>query len=188
MGHRLTRIYTRTGDTGDTGLGDGTRLPKDHPRIEAIGTVDELNAAIGLLLTHALPTPVREALTTVQHRLFDIGGELSLPGYRPAFKAFPARHTSDLERFLDELNSRLPPLREFILPGGPPPAAACHLARTICRRAERRLVALQHTEEINPHILGYINRLSDLLFVLARSLTREQGRTETQWHSPRGQE
>ncbi len=181
MGNRLSRIYTRSGDAGDTGLGDGSRLAKDHPRIEAIGTIDELNAALGMVLCHPLPTEMRDALLDVQQRLFDIGGELSLPERRD----FPARLTNQLETLLDGINAELPALREFILPGGPPAAAACHLARTICRRAERRLVTLRGKEMLNPHVLSYINRLSDLLFVMARALTRQDQGTERQWHSRR---
>ncbi|HHH35256.1 MAG TPA: cob(I)yrinic acid a,c-diamide adenosyltransferase [Gammaproteobacteria bacterium] len=178
MGHRLSRIYTRTGDRGETGLGDGSRLPKDDPRLEAIGTIDELNATVGLMLSHELPAEIRVPLTEIQHRLFDLGGELALPGSR----SFPAELTTEMETLLDRLNADLPPLREFILPGGTPAAAACHLARTVCRRAERRLVSLDRTHPLNPHLLSYLNRLSDLLFVMARLLNRTAGVAEPQWH------
>ncbi|MFQ5487156.1 MAG: cob(I)yrinic acid a,c-diamide adenosyltransferase [Gammaproteobacteria bacterium] len=181
MGNRLSRIYTRSGDEGSTGLGNGSRLAKDHPRVEAIGTIDELNSALGIVLSHDLPKEMRSALTDIQHRLFDIGGELSLPERHD----FPAQPTANLEQWLDDFNAELPALREFILPGGPPPAAACHMARTICRRAERRLVTLNSVDAVNGHVLSYINRLSDLLFVLARALTRQDHGAEPQWRSRR---
>ena len=184
MGNRLTKICTRTGDNGTTGLGDGSRTDKDNPRIEAIGTIDELNSALGLLLSHELPENMQDCLSRVQHSLFDVGGELCLPGQVPRH-AVGTGQIEELETALDKLNADLPPLREFILPGGTPAAAACHLARTICRRAERRLVSLGKTEDLNPANLVYLNRLSDLLFVMARELNRLAGRTDVYWRHER---
>lgn len=181
MGHRLSKIYTRTGDEGTTGLGDGNRVGKDHPRVEAYGTVDELNSTIGLLLAHPLPDRARECLTRVQHELFDLGGELAVPGYTVMAEG----HTQALERILDELNADLPALREFILPGGTAAAAVCHMARAICRRAERRVVTLARDETVNPHAITYLNRLSDLLFVIARVILREAGAQEVLWNHER---
>ncbi|MDQ2694312.1 MAG: cob(I)yrinic acid a,c-diamide adenosyltransferase [Pseudomonadota bacterium] len=183
MGNRLTRIYTRTGDQGTTGLGNGERVGKDTPRVEVMGDVDELNSVLGLVLAHDVRDDIRNCLSGIQHRLFDLGGELCLPGYR----AVHAEAVGDLERELDAFNERLPPLREFILPGGGPASAACHLARAVCRRAERHFVALSRQEEINPHALAYLNRLSDLLFVLARILARDEGGLEVLWRSRRMQ-
>ena len=183
MGNRLSRIYTRTGDDGSTGLGDGTRVPKDSLRVEAYGTVDELNSAIGVLLaTPEVPPGVAACLTEVQHELFDLGGELCIPGHR----AITAEHVTRLENALDEFNDSLPPLKEFILPGGGPAAAACHLARAIARRAERRVWALARTETVSPEVTSYLNRLSDLLFVLARVLARHERGTEVLWRHQRG--
>lgn len=182
MGHRLSKIYTRTGDKGTTGLGDGKRAPKDSPRIEAIGAVDELNSVLGLLLTHEVPAEVHAALVEVQHELFDLGGELCIAGSRQIGTA----HVTRLERFLDDLNARLEPLREFILPGGTPPAAVCHLARAVCRRAERRVVTLAAETEINPETIVYLNRLSDLLFVVARHLNQVAGAADVLWRHVRG--
>ncbi len=178
MGNRLTKIYTRTGDDGTTGLGDGNRIAKDHRRVEAYGTVDEANSAIGMVLAVSdLPHAVRECLTEVQHDLFDLGGELCIPGY----VAIKAQFVERLEQALDGFNEHLPPLKDFILPGGGPAAAACHLARTVCRRAERRVWSLAHQEEVNPEGLRYLNRLSDLLFVIARVLARHEQGTEVLW-------
>jgi cob(I)alamin adenosyltransferase len=184
MGNRLTKICTRTGDNGTTGLGDGSRTDKDDPRIEAIGAIDELNSALGLLLSHELPGNMQERLSRVQHFLFDVGGELCLPG-QPARVVIGADQAGELETALEELNADLPPLREFILPGGSPAAAVCHLARTICRRAERRLVSLAKVEDINPAGIMYLNRLSDLLFVMARQLNRLAGKTDVFWRHER---
>ena len=183
MGHRLSRIYTRTGDDGSTGLGDGMRVPKEHLRVEAYGTVDEANSAIGVVLaTPGLPDPVRECLTDVQHDLFDLGGELCMPGYR----VLEASDVERLERALDAFNEDLPPLKDFILPGGGPAAAACHLARTVARRAERRGWALARVEQVAPEVPQYLNRLSDLLFVIARVLARHEKGSEVLWrHRPR---
>lgn len=183
MGNRLSRIYTRTGDDGTTGLGDGSRVPKDSPRVEAYGTVDELNSVIGVLLAvPGLPPAVSECLTQVQHELFDLGGELCIPGHtliRP-------EHVAQLEKSLDDFNDPLPPLKEFILPGGGPAAAACHLARTVARRAERRVWTLAKAETISPEVAKYLNRLSDLLFVLARVLARHERGAEVLWRHDRG--
>jgi cob(I)alamin adenosyltransferase len=178
MGNRLSKIYTRTGDDGTTGLGDGTRVDKTHARIEAYGTVDEANSAIGMILAVPnLPEGVATALTQIQHELFDLGGELAVPGYR----VITATHIDQLEDTLDRFNEPLPPLKEFILPGGGPAAAACHLARAITRRAERFSWALSKQEEIAPEITRYLNRLSDLLFVMARVLARHENGQEVLW-------
>lgn len=178
MGHRLSKIYTRTGDDGSTGLGDGSRTGKDALRVCAYGALDEANSAIGLLLAApGIAAPQRELLGTIQHRLFDLGGELCIPGHA----AIQAAHVAALERHLDALNAGLPPLKEFILPGGGEAAARCHLARTIVRRAEREAVALSRREPVRPEAIGYLNRLSDLLFVLARVLARDAGEGEVLW-------
>ena len=177
MANRLTRIYTRTGDAGTTGLADGSRVAKDAPRIEAIGTIDELNSAIGVLLAEDLPVEVRACLGGVQHDLFDLGGELSVPGHAIMSEA----HAKRLEDALDAFNARLPALREFILPGGSRAAGLAHVARTVCRRAERALVALSKSEPQPPPMLQYLNRLSDLLFVLARVLNRHAGGDDVYW-------
>lgn len=182
MGNRLSRIYTRTGDDGSTGLGDGSRTGKDALRVCAYGSVDEANSAIGLLLAApGIAAPVRELLTTVQHQLFDLGGELCIPGHA----AMQAADIAALERHLDALNAGLPPLREFILPAGGEAAARCHLARTLVRRAERETVALSRHEPVRAEAIGYLNRLSDLLFVLARVLAREAGEGEVLWRHDR---
>ena len=177
MGKRLTKIYTRTGDDGTTGLGDGSRLDKDSLRIDAIGTVDELNSAIGRVLANDCPVAVRECLEDVQHDLFELGAELCLPGVTK----IEAVHLKRLEDALDGFNKDLPGLKEFILPGGAPAAADAHLARTICRRAERTLVALGRKENAGDDARRYLNRLSDLLFVLARVLNRAAGRGDVLW-------
>ena len=177
MGHRLTRIYTRTGDAGKTGLGDGSRVPKDSLRVHALGEVDELNSAIGLLLAEELPDGVRAALASVQHDLFDLGGEVSIPGHT----SMSERQVSRLEALLDDYNRDLPPLKEFILPGGTRSASLAHLARTICRRAERALVSLARAEPVGTTARKYLNRLSDLLFVLGRVLNRSGGGSDVLW-------
>lgn len=178
MGHRLTRIYTRTGDDGSTGLGDGSRVAKNSPRIEAMGAVDELNSHIGLLLADgSVPEPMRRTLTRVQHELFELGGELSIPGYARIDETM----VTALEGELDALNERLPPLKEFILPGGTRAAAQCHVARAVCRRAERRLAALAHDENVAPASLQYLNRLSDLLFVMCRAINQALGQPDVLW-------
>ncbi len=182
MGNRLSKIYTRTGDDGTTGLGDGSRVPKDHPRVEAYGVVDELNSTVGMILaTPQLPSAVEQILVEVQHDLFDLGGELCIPGH----KAIQGEHVSRLEVALDELNEDLPNLKEFILPGGGGGAAACHLARTICRRAERRVYTLRADGEVHDELLHYLNRLSDLLFVTARVLARHANGSEVLWNRDR---
>lgn len=181
MGNRLTKIYTRTGDQGITGLGDGSHATKDSPRLEAIGEIDELNAVIGMVLTHPLPETVRKRLSDIQHDLFDLGGELCIPGHH----AMTADHVQRLEQALDGFNADLPYLKEFILPGGGPAAAVCHLARTVCRRAERRMVNLARKETVNAESLAYLNRLSDLLFVVARVLARAEGGQEVLWEQNR---
>jgi cob(I)alamin adenosyltransferase len=177
MGHRLSKIYTRTGDDGTTGLGDGKRVPKDHARVEAYGAVDELNSVIGLLLCEALPGEIAGALTGIQHALFDLGGELCIPGRQVIQDA----DVTALETLLDRLNADLAPLKEFILPGGSRGAALCHVARTVCRRAERRLYSLSCHEAVAPTALKYLNRLSDLLFVMARALNRAAGVADVSW-------
>jgi cob(I)alamin adenosyltransferase len=178
MGNRLTKIYTRTGDDGSTGLGDGARVAKESLRVEAYGTVDEANSAIGVVLAiPALPADIHRCLTDVQHDLFDLGGELCIPGHRMITAAYVDR----LETELDGFNEALPPLKDFILPGGGPAAAACHLARAVCRRAERRCWSLARIEQVAPDALRYLNRLSDLLFVLARVLARHERGTEVIW-------
>ncbi len=181
MGFRLSRIATRTGDDGSTGLGDGSRTPKDSPRIEAIGGVDELNAALGLLLCEPLPEAMRAALTDIQHDLFDLGGELCIPG----FENLPEARVARLDELLDHYNADLPPLQEFILPGGSRAAAQAHVARTVCRRAERAIVALGRAEPVRPVCRQYANRLSDLLFVLARALNRHAGGGDVLWQKDR---
>jgi cob(I)alamin adenosyltransferase len=177
MGYRLSKIYTRTGDAGTTGLGDGTRVAKDAPRVAALGDVDEVNAILGLLLCEALPEEVRALLTGVQHDLFDLGGELCVPGGAFLKATQPAR----LEAAIDRFNADLEPLKEFILPGGARAAALAHHARTVCRRAERTTVALAHGETVSETARKYLNRLSDLLFVLARWLNKDAGRGDVLW-------
>jgi cob(I)alamin adenosyltransferase len=182
MGNRLSKIYTRTGDDGTTGLGDGSRVAKDSLRVEAYGTVDELNSCIGVLLAQpALPAAVIECLTEVQHELFDMGGELCIPGHT----AIRAAQVTRLEKELDAFNEGLPPLKEFILPGGGAAAAACHLARAVARRAERRVWTLAKAETVSPEVAKYLNRLSDLLFVMARVLARHERGTEVLWRHDR---
>lgn len=174
---RLTKITTRTGDDGTTGLADGSRLPKDSPRIEAIGAVDELNSQIGLLLTEKLTLAVRDCLAAIQHDLFDLGSELALP-QRPAITEAQVER---LETLIGQFNADLPPLKEFVLPGGGRAAALCHVARTVCRRTECACVRLNTAEMLAPCLLQYLNRLSDLLFVLARAINRADGFDETLW-------
>lgn len=177
MGHRLSKITTRTGDAGETGLGDGTRVAKNSARVAALGDVDELNSAIGLLLAEEVPAELRQAFEQVQHDLFDLGGELSIPGH----SLLKEEQVAALEQRLEAWNAGLPPLKEFILPGGSRAAAAAHLARTVCRRAERTVVALGLQEPVGEHARRYLNRLSDLLFVAGRALNRAAGRGDVQW-------
>jgi cob(I)alamin adenosyltransferase len=177
MGHRLSKIYTRTGDAGTTGLGDGKRVAKNSRRIDTLGEVDELNAVVGLLLCEDLPDDVRGLLTDVQHDLFDLGGEICIPG----MSMISEKHVDKLETELDRLNEPLEPLKDFILPGGSRAAALAHLARTVCRRAERAIVALAQEEAVNDGPRQYLNRFSDLLFVLGRVLNRAAGRGDVLW-------
>jgi cob(I)alamin adenosyltransferase len=180
----LSRIYTRTGDRGETGLGDGSRVAKDHPRVAAYGSVDELNAVLGLLLAHDPAQPEAELLRSIQNDLFDVGADLCVP---PAADEQPGARLrvrpeqgQRLEQAIDRLNENLAPLTSFVLPGGRPAAAWCHLARTVCRRAERDVVTLGHAEPVNPEVIVYLNRLSDLLFVLAR-IYNNSGRDDVLW-------
>jgi len=181
MGNRLSKIYTKTGDDGSTGLGDGTRVSKDSARVTAYGTVDEANSAIGLILACEIPEDVRNILVSVQHHMFDLGGELCIPGHSAIFDEDIAR----LEETLDKFNADLPALKDFILPGGGMAASHCHLARTITRRAERETVTLSHHDAVRPEAIRYLNRLSDLLFVLARVLARASGHGEVLWNHQR---
>ncbi|MEN1941825.1 cob(I)yrinic acid a,c-diamide adenosyltransferase [Luteimonas sp. MJ246] len=181
MGNRLSKIYTRTGDDGSTGLGDGSRTGKDSLRVEAYGTVDEANSTIGVVLAADVPESVRTLLTAVQHQLFDLGGELCIPGHA----AIDDDDITRLEQHLDHYNADLPALKEFILPGGGEASARCHVARTVVRRAERCAVALAREEEVRPQAVRYLNRLSDLLFVLCRVLAREGGHGEVIWQHER---
>ena len=181
MGQRLTQIATRTGDDGSTGLGDGSRTRKDSLRVAAMGDVDELNSNLGVLLTEPLPDDVRVELLDIQHDLFDLGGELCIPGFENLAEAQVAR----LDTLLAKHNATLPRLAEFILPGGSRAAAVAHVARTVCRRAERAIVALGQDEAVRPVCRQYVNRLSDLLFVLARVLNRHAGGTDVMWQKGR---
>ena len=181
MGHRLSKIYTRTGDDGTTGLGDGSRTDKDSLRVTAYGTTDELNSVIGMVLAQTLPAEIEQVLSEIQHHLFDLGGELCIPGHQ----AIKDEHITWLESTLDSLNEPLPPLRDFILPGGSASAAHCHLARTVCRRAERCVISLGRVEELPSCSVRYLNRLSDLLFVTARVLARSDGGSEVLWQKNR---
>lgn len=181
MGHRLTKIYTRTGDDGSTGLADGTRTAKDSARIVAVGDIDELNSVIGMVLSQEPGESVHGCLTDIQHDLFNLGAEISLP----AMSLVTMHDVERLERVLDGFNKDLPPLKEFILPGGGAAAATCHLARTVCRRAERALVSLSGSEPVDGAALCYLNRLSDLLFVLCRVLARKSSSGEIYWRSTR---
>ena len=181
MGHRLSKITTRTGDAGETGLGDGSRVPKDHARVAALGDIDELNSALGLVLAEGLPKEIRAALGEVQNDLLDLGGELSIPGHA----LLKPERVGFLDQHLASWNGDLPPLKEFILPGGSRAAAAAHLARTVCRRAERSVVALGRKEAVSQPARQYLNRLSDLLFVAARVLNRAAGVRDVQWRHQR---
>jgi cob(I)alamin adenosyltransferase len=182
MGNRLSKIYTRTGDDGTTGLGDGSRVDKDSLRVDAFGTVDEANSAIGIVLAQESVTdPIRDCLTEVQHDLFELGGELCIPGH----SAVQAKFVERLEHDLDGFNADLPPLKDFILPGGGHAAAACHLARTIVRRAERRVTTLRKSEDVRDEVVHYLNRLSDLLFVIARCLSKIENGKDVLWDRKR---
>ncbi len=181
MGNRLSKIYTKTGDDGTTGLGDGTRVAKDSARVAAYGTVDEANSSIGMVLANPLPDDIAQLLVTLQHQLFDLGGELCIPGHAAVFDA----DIDALEQALDRYNDPLPPLKDFILPGGGEAAARCHVARTVVRRAERETVTLARHEAVRPEAIRYLNRLSDLLFVLSRVLARASGHGEVLWKHDR---
>jgi cob(I)alamin adenosyltransferase len=181
MSNRLTQIATRTGDDGTTGLGDNTRVPKHHLRIHAMGEVDELNSHVGLLLTEALPDDIKALLVEVQHQLFNLGGELSIPGY----ELLKDEAVKALDEALAHYNAQLPRLQEFILPGGNRMAAQAHVCRAVARRAERAVVALAEKEQVRDAPRQYLNRLSDLLFVLARVLNRVNGGDDVYWRSER---
>jgi cob(I)alamin adenosyltransferase len=181
MGHRLSKITTRTGDAGETGLGDGTRIAKDSLRIAVLGDLDELNSALGLVLAEDVPPELRATLDEVQHDLFDLGGEVSIPGHA----LLKEERIMALEKDTEAWNAELAPLKEFVLPGGTRAAAAAHLARTVCRRAERSVVALGHKEKVRDETRRYLNRLSDLLFVAARVLNRHAGKSDVQWRRQR---
>jgi len=181
VGHRLSKIVTRTGDAGTTGLGDGSRVAKDAARIDAIGAVDELNSTIGVLLAEPLPGDIATTLVDVQHDLFDLGGELSIPGYAAVTEA----HVVRLEDAVERYNANLAPLKEFVLPGGTRAAALAHVARTVCRRAERSVVHLANVESVGEPSRRYLNRLSDLLFVMARALNAASGRPDVLWQKGR---
>jgi cob(I)alamin adenosyltransferase len=177
MGNRLSKIYTRTGDDGTTGLGDGARVSKTSPRVEAMGAVDELNSVVGFLMTESVPDAIRETLSTVQHTLFDLGGEISLPGQ----ELVQNKQVTKIENTLDRMNEPLSPLKDFILPGGTRPAALCHQARSVCRRAERQLLVLAEQQSVSNTSIKYLNRLSDLLFVIARHLNQTAGVDDVLW-------
>lgn len=182
MGNRLSKIYTRTGDDGSTGLGDGQRIAKDSLRVSSYGTVDEANSCIGLILaSDGVNADIRSLLEHIQHQLFDLGGELCIPGHSAIFDGDVAHLESELDRF----NADLPALTDFILPGGGEAAARCHIARTVVRRAERETVALSRSEDVRGEAIRFLNRLSDLLFVLARVLARESGHGEVLWRHER---
>jgi cob(I)alamin adenosyltransferase len=181
MAHRLSKIATRTGDAGETGLGDGSRVPKDHPRVAALGEVDELNSVLGMILAEEIPVEIRNMLVAVQHDLLDLGGELSIPGHA----LLKTERVELLDSEIEKLNKTLAPLKEFILPGGSRAAAAAHLARTVCRRAERSVVALGRKERVSEIARQYLNRLSDLLFIAARVLNRAAGVEDVQWRHQR---
>lgn len=182
MGNRLSKIYTRTGDDGTTGLGDGSRINKDSLRVEAMGDVDELNSVIGIMLTEPVPEHLLGLLTQIQHDLFNVGGEICIPGY----VILQQTRIDDLEEAIDTLNDDLAPLKEFILPGGTKASAYCHLARTVCRRAERKLVELHRNETVTDISLQYLNRLSDLLFVMCRTMNKEAGVLDVLWKNAQG--
>ena len=177
MANRLTKIVTRTGDDGTTGLGDGTRVGKDSPRVAVLGDLDELNSAIGVVLAERLPESVEQALCAVQNDLFDLGGEICIPGRSALWDA----HLDEIDARIERLREPLAPLRDFVLPGGTRAAAACHLARAVCRRAERSLVALGRVEGVSELSIQYLNRLSDMLFLAARTLNAESGAAEPMW-------
>jgi cob(I)alamin adenosyltransferase len=182
MGNRLSKIYTRTGDDGTTGLGDGSRTNKDSLRVETMGDVDELNSVIGMMMTENLPELLVNTLERIQHDLFNLGGEICFPGYT----ILKQKRISEIEESIDSFNANLKPLEEFILPGGTKCAAYCHLARTVCRRAERKLIQLNRTEKVTEVSLQYLNRLSDLLFVMCRIINKEAGMSDVMWKNEPG--
>ncbi|MFT7304974.1 MAG: cob(I)alamin adenosyltransferase [Candidatus Azotimanducaceae bacterium] len=183
MGKRLSKIYTRTGDKGETGLGDGSRISKTHPRVDAMGSVDELNSIVGVVVEELLIedqpelSEIAEFLRSLQHRIFDLGGEISIPG----FKIVSEAHVTAIEEDLDRLNEHLAPLENFILPGGSRLIANCHMARAVCRRAERQVILLAETDDVNQAAMEFLNRLSDYLFVVARSCARITQIDEVLW-------
>lgn len=179
MGNRLSKIVTRTGDSGTTGLGDGSRTSKDSIRIQAIGDIDELNCVIGMVLTHELPAELTGPLQQIQQELFEVGGELSMPGHA----LLDMKRILQLDQWVEEFNSQLPALKDFVMPGGTPASAHCHLARAVCRRAERQLVVLATRETVRHELRQYINRLSDLLFIMARLIMQRSEKTEQIWDS-----
>ena len=181
MGYRLSKIYTRTGDAGTTGMADGSRIEKDHVRVAAIGDIDELNSLLGMVISESTSDEVNDILLTVQHDLFNLGGQLSMP----EMELVTDLRIEWLETTLDKYNEDLPPLKDFILPGGGKAAAICHLARAVCRRSERSMVSLSREMSISTHLLAYVNRLSDLLFVLCRVLSKVSGEEEVYWKSER---
>jgi cob(I)alamin adenosyltransferase len=181
MAHRLSRIVTRTGDDGTTGLGDGSRVGKDAARVEVMGNIDELNSAIGVVRAEELPAIVEGILAAVQNDLFDLGGEICIPGRAALWDA----HLHEIDLRIEQLREPLPPLREFVLPGGTRAAAACQVARAVCRRAERSLVALRRAESVSPLSIQYMNRLSDLLFLAARAINAAAGVPEPLWNPGR---
>lgn len=184
MGFRLSKIYTRTGDKGETGMADGRRLSKDHSQVNAIGDVDELNSQIGLLIAEVNNQAMQDKLNRIQHILFDLGAELTMPEYT----AIEAAQVTFLEQYLDQLNEKLKPLDEFILPGGCRSAAVAHVARAVCRRAERSLVTLSHEQTLNTQLMAFVNRLSDLLFVVARQCCVDENVPEVYWVKGRSKE
>lgn len=181
MGNRLSKITTRTGDDGSTGLGDGSRVPKNAARIVAIGDVDELNSTLGVLIAEPLSEKVHDTLLDIQHDLFDLGGELAIPGH----KAITETQVERLDQAIADFNAVLPPLVEFILPGGTRASALAHVSRTVCRRAERAVITLAESETVEAHARLYLNRLSDLLFVLSRDINRAAGVADVYWRSAR---
>ena len=181
MGKRLTRIYTRSGDDGSTGLTKGKRVDKDCDRIEVMGDIDELNSLLGVLIAGKPDEDITGYLLNIQHRLFDIGAELSMPGT----SIIQSEYVIRLEELINTFNEDLKPLEEFVLPGGTMTGAVCHLARSVCRRTERHMVKLGRKEYLNPETLVYINRLSDLLFVFARVLTLQNNGKEVYWNKNR---
>lgn len=181
MGNRLSSIYTKTGDDGTTGLANGERVDKSSIRVEVMGNLDELNSLIGVIVASDIPNDISSYLLNIQHRLFDIGGEIATPGNATNAPTSVER----LEELIETYNEDLPALKEFVLPGGSLSGSLCHMARSVCRRCERSLVELSHTEYVNPESLKYINRLSDLLFVLARTLNQGKNNKEILWDSER---